>query len=71
MARQLKRSKSSSGCGTSLIFLGKEGYAVSTKAAAQAVGVDLGVPRAPYGELQPEKLDELRKLIADTGLNYS
>jgi 4-hydroxy-tetrahydrodipicolinate synthase len=54
-----------------LDFLGKEGYAVSTKAAAQAVGVDLGVPRAPYGELQPEKLDELRKLIADTGLNYS
>jgi 4-hydroxy-tetrahydrodipicolinate synthase len=33
--------------------------------------VDLGVPRAPYGELQLEKLDELRKLIADTGLNYS
>ena len=54
-----------------LDFLGKEGYAVSTKAAAQAVGVDLGVPRAPYGELEPEKLDELRKLIADTGLNYS
>ena len=44
---------------------------MSTKAAAQAVGVDLGVPRAPYGELEPEKLDELRKLIADTGLNYS
>jgi 4-hydroxy-tetrahydrodipicolinate synthase len=52
-------------------FLGKEGYAVSTKAAAQAVGVDLGAPRAPYGALEPEKLDELRKLIADTGLNYS
>jgi 4-hydroxy-tetrahydrodipicolinate synthase len=52
-------------------FLGKEGYAVSTKAAAQAVGVDLGAPRAPYGELEPEKLDELRKLVADTGLNYS
>lgn len=52
-------------------FLGKEGYAVSTKAAAQAVGVDLGAPRAPYGELEPEKLDELRKLVAETGLNYS
>ena len=52
-------------------FLGKEGYAVSTKAAAQAVGVDLGLPRAPYGELEPEKLDELRKLVAETGLNYS
>jgi 4-hydroxy-tetrahydrodipicolinate synthase len=54
-----------------LNFLGKEGYAVSTKAAAQAVGVNLGVPRLPYGELAPEKLDELRKLIAETGLNYS
>jgi 4-hydroxy-tetrahydrodipicolinate synthase len=52
-------------------FLGKEGYAVSTKAAAQAVGVDLGAPRAPYGELEPEKVDELRKLVAETGLNYS
>ncbi len=52
-------------------FLGKEGYAVSTKAAAQAIGVDLGVPRAPYGELEAEKLDELRKLVAETGLNYS
>jgi 4-hydroxy-tetrahydrodipicolinate synthase len=52
-------------------FLGKEGYAVSIKAAAQAVGIDLGVPRLPYGELMPEKLDELRKLVAETGLNYS
>jgi 4-hydroxy-tetrahydrodipicolinate synthase len=52
-------------------FLGKEGYAVSTKAAAQAVGVDLGAPRAPYGELDPVKKDELRKLVAETGLNYS
>jgi 4-hydroxy-tetrahydrodipicolinate synthase len=52
-------------------FLGKEGYAASTKAAAQAVGVDLGAPRAPYGELEPEKLDELRKLVAESGLNYS
>jgi 4-hydroxy-tetrahydrodipicolinate synthase len=52
-------------------FLGKEGYAVATKAAAQAVGVDLGTPRAPYGELEPEKLDELRKLVAETGVNYS
>ena len=52
-------------------FMGKEGYAVSTKAVAQAVGVDLGKPRAPYGELEPEKLDELRKLVAETGLNYA
>lgn len=52
-------------------FLAKEGYAVSTKAAAQAVGVDLGAPRAPYGELDPVKKDELRKLVAETGLNYS
>ena len=52
-------------------FLGKEGYAVSTKAVAAAVGIELGVPRAPYGELEPEKLDELRKLVAETGLNYS
>jgi 4-hydroxy-tetrahydrodipicolinate synthase len=44
---------------------------VSTKAAAQAVGVDLGLPREPYGELEPEKLDELRKLVAETGLDYS
>ena len=52
-------------------FLGKEGYAVSTKAAAQAVGVDLGVARAPYGALPADKQDELTKLIAETGLNYS
>lgn len=54
-----------------LDFLGKEGYAVATKAAAQAVGVNLGAPRAPYGELPAGKKDELRKLIAETGLNYS
>ena len=52
-------------------FLGKEGYAVSTKAAAAAVGVNLGAPRAPYSELPSAKTDELRKLIAETGLNYS
>jgi 4-hydroxy-tetrahydrodipicolinate synthase len=52
-------------------FLGKEGYAVSTKAAAQAVGVDMGAQRAPYSELEPEKRDELRKLVAETGLNYA
>jgi 4-hydroxy-tetrahydrodipicolinate synthase len=52
-------------------FLGKEGYAVATKAAAQAVGVNLGAPRAPYGELPADKKDELTKLIAETGLNYS
>ena len=43
---------------------------MATKAAAQAVGVDLGVPRAPYGELPAEKKEELTKLIAETGLNY-
>jgi 4-hydroxy-tetrahydrodipicolinate synthase len=53
-----------------LDFLGKEGYASSVKAAAQAVGVDLGSARAPFGDLEPEKLDELRKRIADTGLKY-
>jgi len=52
-------------------FLGKEGYAVATKAAAQAAGVDLGLPRAPYSELPPAKKDDLRKLIADSGLNYA
>jgi len=52
-------------------FLGKEGYAVSTKAAAQAVGVDLGYARAPYGPLSADKQDELTKLIAETGLNYA
>ncbi|MFD7008724.1 MULTISPECIES: dihydrodipicolinate synthase family protein [Rhodococcus] len=54
-----------------LDFLGKEGYAVATKAAAQAVGVDLGVPRAPYGELPADKKEELTKLIAETGLTYA
>jgi 4-hydroxy-tetrahydrodipicolinate synthase len=53
-----------------LNFLGKEGYAVSTKAAAQATGIDLGSARAPFGDLDPHKLDELRKLVADTGLKY-
>ena len=52
-------------------FLGKQGYAASTKAAAEAVGVHLGAPRPPYGELEPVQKDELRKLIAETGLNYS
>ena len=52
-------------------FLGKEGYAVSTKAAAHAAGIDLGAPRAPFSELEPKKLDELRKLVADSGLNYA
>ena len=52
-------------------FLGKEGYAVSTKAAAHAAGIDLGAPHAPFSELEPKKLDELRKLVADSGLNYA
>ena len=45
--------------------------AVATKAAAQAVGVDLGNARAPYGPLSADKQDELTKLIAETGLNYA
>ena len=53
-----------------LDFLCKEGYASSVKAAAQAVGVDLGAARAPFGDLEPDKLDDLRKRIADTGLKY-
>lgn len=53
-----------------LDFLGKEGYAASVKAAAKAVGVDLGSTRAPFGDLEPDKLDDLRKRIADTGLKY-
>ena len=52
-------------------FLGKEGYAVATKAAAGPVGVNLGVARAPYGPLSADKQDELTKLIAETGLNYA
>ncbi|GAB88840.1 dihydrodipicolinate synthase family protein [Gordonia rhizosphera] len=52
-------------------FLGKEGYAVATKAAAAAAGHDLGVARAPYGPLSADKQDELTKLIAETGLNYA
>lgn len=53
-----------------LDFLGKEGYAVATKAAAEAAGVQLGAPRAPYSPLAPEKADQLRKLVAESGLNY-
>ena len=34
-------------------FLGKEGYAVATKAAAQAVGVDLGSPARPTVRYPP------------------
>lgn len=52
-------------------FLGKEGYAVATKAAAAAVGHDLGVARAPYGPLSADKQDELTKLVAETGLDYA
>lgn len=53
-----------------LDFLGKEGYAASVKATAQAVGIDLGSARAPFGDLEPDKLDELRKRVAETGLKY-
>ena len=52
-------------------FLGKEGYAVSTKAAAQAVGVNLGASARPLRRAAAEKMDELTKLVAETGLNYS
>ncbi len=44
-------------------FLGAEGYAASVKAAAEAVGVDLGVPRRPYGPLPDDKVRRLRQLI--------
>lgn len=54
-----------------LAFLGREGYGVSTKAAAQAVGVDLGAPRAPFLDLPSDKKDELRKLVAESGVNYA
>lgn len=51
-----------------LDFLGKEGYAVATKAAAAELGINLGYPRAPYSELPAEKKAELKKLIAESGL---
>lgn len=54
-----------------LDFLGKEGYAVATKGAAKAVGVDLGEPRAPYSPLPAEKQEELAKLVADAKIDYA
>jgi 4-hydroxy-tetrahydrodipicolinate synthase len=49
-------------------FLGREGYAVSVKAAAAAVGFNLGQPRAPYTSLPPGKNAELVNLVAEAGL---
>lgn len=52
-------------------FLGKEGYAVATKGAAKAAGVDLGEPRAPYSPLPAEKQQQLEKLVAEAGISYA
>ena len=52
-----------------LDFLGKEGYAASTKAAANELGIDLGNPRAPYSPLPAEKQEQLRGLLEQAGLN--
>lgn len=51
-----------------LDFLGKEGYAASTKAAAELLGVDLGAPREPYGRLPEDKVKELSSLLEQAGL---
>ena len=51
-----------------LDFLGKEGYAASTKAAAELVGVGLGAPRAPYGRLPDDKIKNLTALLEQAGL---
>lgn len=51
-----------------LDFLGKEGYAASTKAAAHELGIDLGKPRAPYSSLAADKQQKLRELIERAGL---
>jgi 4-hydroxy-tetrahydrodipicolinate synthase len=52
-----------------LDFLGKEGYAVATKAVATELGVNVGYPRAPYSELPLDKRAQLRKLISESGLS--
>ncbi|QIZ37800.1 dihydrodipicolinate synthase family protein [Saccharopolyspora sp. ASAGF58] len=49
-------------------FLGAEGYAVSTKAAAELRGRSLGAPRAPYSRLPEDKLKQLRGLLDEAGL---
>jgi 4-hydroxy-tetrahydrodipicolinate synthase len=54
-----------------LDFLGKEGYAASTKAAAELVGVQLGAPRAPYSKLPDHKIKELTTLLEQAGLRAS
>ena len=51
-----------------LDFLGKEGYAVATKAAAELCGVPLGAPRAPYGRLPEEKVKDLAARLDAAGL---
>lgn len=51
-----------------LDFLGKEGYAVATKAAAELCGVPLGAPRAPYGRLPEEKVKDLADRLDAAGL---
>lgn len=54
-----------------LDFLGKEGYAASTKAAAELVGVPLGSPRAPYGRLPDDKVKTLTALLEQAGLRHT
>lgn len=51
-----------------LDFLGKEGYAASTKAAAELLGVPLGSPRAPYGRLPDDKVKDLAARLERAGL---
>jgi 4-hydroxy-tetrahydrodipicolinate synthase len=51
-----------------LDFLGKEGYAVATKAVAEILGIPLGAPRAPYSKLPDHKVKELTALVESAGL---
>lgn len=49
----------------------KGGYAVSTKAAAAAAGVDAGLARAPYGALRNDLAAELRQLVHAADISYT
>lgn len=52
-----------------LDFLNRNGYAVATKAAATLAGFDVGVPRAPYRELDAPRIEELDRLISNAGIS--
>lgn len=52
-------------------FICRHGYAVSTKAAAAAAGIDAGLPRAPYSTLKDDQAKELQRLVAESGISYS